>query len=286
MSAEPPAPGREFPAKRVHPEPAYGLVATDLDGTLLRTDGTVSPRTRAALAAVAERGATHVVVTGRSAPWAEQVLADLGYRGLAVCGQGSQLYDAGERRLLTSMTLDRQLARTALARIEAETGPLALAASQDGVDGAVLAGPGYRVREGLAYVRFTDRDELWVRPLNKMYLQHPALDDDALAKAARAAAGELVGVTVAGEGVVELLPQGLSKARGLSLAARRLGVTAERTIAFGDMPNDIPMFDWAAHGVAMGNAHPELLAVADELTASNDEDGIALVLERLLAERG
>lgn len=57
---------------------------------------------------------------------------------------------------------------------------------------------------------------------------------------------------------------------------------AAETIAFGDMPNDIPMFAWAAHGVAMGNAHGELRAVADEVTASNEEDGIAVVLERLL----
>jgi hydroxymethylpyrimidine pyrophosphatase-like HAD family hydrolase len=81
-----------------------------------------------------------------------------------------------------------------------------------------------------------------------------------------------------------MLPLGLSKAKGLALAARRLGATAADTIAFGDMPNDVPMFAWAAHGVAMADAHPELLAVADEVTASNDADGIAVVLERLLAE--
>ena len=51
------------------------------------------------------------------------------------------------------------------------------------------------------------------------------------------------------------------------------------------MPNDIPMFDWAAHGVAMANAHPELQAVADEVTLSNEEDGIAVVLERLFGSR-
>ncbi len=86
---------------------------------------------------------------------------------------------------------------------------------------------------------------------------------------------------MAGAGVVELLPLGLTKATGLSLAARRLGVKAADTIAFGDMPNDIPMFGWAAHGVAMANAHDDLKAVADEITASNEEDGIAVVLERL-----
>ena len=54
-------------------------------------------------------------------------------------------------------------------------------------------------------------------------------------------------------------------------------------IAFGDMPNDVSMLAWAGRGVAVGNAHPEVLAVADEVTATNDEDGVAQALERVLA---
>jgi hydroxymethylpyrimidine pyrophosphatase-like HAD family hydrolase len=192
------------------------------------------------------------------------------------------LYDAGAHRLLTSVTLDRQLAGLALAKIEAEVGPLALAASRDGLDGDVLIGPGYQVQGLLQAVPFTDAAELWAAPLTKVYIQHSRLTDDELASAARVAAGGLVSITMAGEGIVEILPLGLSKATGLSLAARRLGVKAADTIAFGDMPNDIPMFAWSAHGVAMANAHEELKAVADELTLSNEEDGIAVVLERLL----
>ncbi|MEU5339968.1 MULTISPECIES: HAD family hydrolase [unclassified Streptomyces] len=260
----------------------YKLVATDLDGTLLRSDDTVSERTREALAAATVAGAAHLVVTGRAVPWTRHILDELGYEGLAVCGQGAQLYDAGAHRLLTSVTLDRQVAGLALAKIEAEVGPLALAASRDGVDGDVLIGPGYRVLGQLEAVPFTDVSELWAAPLTKMYIQHPELTDDELAAAARVAAGGLVSVVMAGEGIVEILPLGLSKATGLSLAARRLGVKAADTIAFGDMPNDIPMFAWSAHGVAMANAHEELKAVADELTSSNEEDGIAVVLERLL----
>ncbi|MGP4000014.1 HAD family hydrolase [Streptomyces sp. 8N706] len=260
----------------------YRLIATDLDGTLLRADDTISHRSREALAAVTAAGAAHIIVTGRAVPWVRHILDDLGYRGLAVCGQGGQVYHAGEHRLLTSVTLDRQLAGLALAKIEAETGPLALAASRDGLEGEVLVGPGYRVQEGpLPVTSYEDPAELWSAPLNKLYLQHPDLDDDELARVALAVAGHLVGVTMAGEGIVELLPLGLTKATGLSLAARRLGMKAADTIAFGDMPNDIPMFGWAAHGVAMANAHDELKAVADEITASNDEDGIAVVLERL-----
>ncbi|MEU5087190.1 HAD-IIB family hydrolase [Streptomyces sp. NPDC021356] len=260
----------------------YRLVATDLDGTLLRSDDSVSPRTREALAAATAAGAAHIVVTGRAVPWTQHILDDLGYRGLAVCGQGAQVYDAGERRLLTSVTLDRQLAGVALAKIEAEVGPLYLAASRDGLDGEVLVGPGYALTGSLPATPLTDASDLWSAPLNKIYVQHPTLSDDELAEAAQRAAGGFVTVTMAGEGIVELLPLGLSKATGLSLAARRLGLKAADTLAFGDMPNDIPMFAWSAHGVAMANAHDDLKAVADEVTASHEEDGIAVVLERLL----
>ncbi|WP_405963854.1 Cof-type HAD-IIB family hydrolase [Streptomyces sp. NBC_00723] len=260
----------------------YRLVATDLDGTLLRSDDSISQRTRDALAAATAAGAAHIVVTGRGVPWTRHILDDLGYDGLAVCGQGAQVYDAGAHRLLTSVTLDRQLAGVALAKIEAEVGPLYLAASRDGLDGDVLVGPGYAVTGALPSTPFTDASDLWSAPLSKIYIQHPELSDDALAAAARRAAGGFVTVAMAGAGIVELLPLGLSKATGLSLAARRLGLKATDTIAFGDMPNDIPMFAWASHGVAMANAHEELKAVADEVTTSNDDDGIAVTLEAML----
>ncbi|GAA0679843.1 HAD family hydrolase [Kitasatospora atroaurantiaca] len=260
----------------------FRLVATDLDGTLLNSAETVSDRTRAALAATVAAGALHIIVTGRSATWARPVFDEIGYTGLAVCGQGAQVYDAGVHRLLTSVTLDRRLAALALGKIEAETGPLAVAANQDGLDGSVLAGPGYELQIGsdLPIVQ-VDSSELLTTPLSKLYIQHPRLTDDDLAHVARQVAGDLVGVTMAGPGIVELLPLGLSKATGLAVAAHRLGVKAAGTIAFGDMPNDVPMFAWAAHGVAMANAHEQLLAVAAEVTAGNDEDGVAVVLERL-----
>ncbi|WP_329315617.1 HAD family hydrolase [Streptomyces sp. NBC_01262] len=264
----------------------YGLIATDLDGTLLGSDHQVSPRNREALAAATAAGAAHIVVTGRPASRTLHVFEALGYEGLAVCGQGSEVYHAGERRLLTSVTLDRSSAQLALAKIEAETGPLRLGFVRDGLDGAYLAGPGFQLAwDKPIDGRMTSRDELWAEPLAKIFVQHgdPGVGEDELAAIARAAAGDLVGIVVSGIGIVELLPLGLTKATGLSLAARRLGFKAADTIAFGDMPNDIPMFGWAAYGVAMANAHDELKAVADEVTASNDEDGIAEVLERLLA---
>ncbi len=138
----------------------YRLIATDLDGTLLRSDESISSRTRDALAAA---GAAHIVVTGRGVPWTRHILDDLGYDGLAVCGQGAQVYDAGEHRLLTSVTLDRQLAGVALAKIEAEVGPLYLAASRDGLDGDVLVGDGYALTGSLPSTPLSDVSELWPR---------------------------------------------------------------------------------------------------------------------------
>ena len=111
--------------------------------------------------------------------------------------------------------------------------------------------------------------------------EDPDLTDDELVERARQICDGLVDVTHAGAGIVELLPPGLSKSIGLSLVARRLGVKAAETIAFGDMPNDVTMLRWAGHGVAMANAHASVKAVADEVTASNNEDGVAAVLERI-----
>lgn len=265
------------------PAPAYALIATDLDGTLLRGDDTVSDRTRKALVTAAAAGARHIVVTGRPAPRVKPLLDDLaGSPGLAVCAQGAQLYDGAHDRLLWSLTLDRELAEQALGKIEAEIGQVYAAVDQDGVEGLTLIEPEYLMpHPTLPAVRVRRRAELWARPISKVLLRHPSLSDDELAAVARAAVGPLATVTMSGPGTVELQPQGVTKATGLELAAERLGAGPADTVAFGDMPNDVPMFGWAARGVAMENAHPELKAVADEVTASNESDGVAVVLERL-----
>jgi hydroxymethylpyrimidine pyrophosphatase-like HAD family hydrolase len=93
--------------------------------------------------------------------------------------------------------------------------------------------------------------------------------------------GSLATVTMSGPGTAGAPPCGITKATGLALAAEHLGVGPADTVAFGDMPNDVPMFDWAGYGVAMANAHPELKAVADEVTPSTAAAGGAGGLARL-----
>ncbi len=266
--------------------PRFTVVATDLDGTLLRGDLTVSARTRAALARAQARGARHLVVTGRPAGGCRTLFESLGYQGLAVCGQGAQLYDVTTRQLLSTATLDRPAVRRLVDRIGEVAGPLEFGVVTAGLDGEFLVTRafGERVRHGWRLVR--DEAELWAGPIEKVLIRARELDDDRLAALATGICADQVSVTHSGEGMVELLPVGVSKARGLAAAARVLGFSPAATVAFGDMPNDLPMLAWAGHGVAMANAHPDLRRLADEIAPSNEEDGVAAVLERLFPPAG
>lgn len=98
---------------------------------------------------------------------------------------------------------------------------------------------------------------------------------------ARELAGTDASVTLPGPWTVEVSAAGVSKAAALAELCDELGIAAADVLALGDYPNDLPMLAWAGRGVAVANAHPEVLAAADEVTASNDEDGVALVLETL-----
>jgi hypothetical protein len=104
-------------------------------------------------------------------------------------------------------------------------------------------------------------------------------------EAARSAIEVLDGIAdvyFSGTDLLEIAPAGVSKASTLERVASQWDVHADHVVAIGDMPNDIPMIRWAGRGVAVANAHPTVRAVADEVTASNDDDGVAMVLERLL----
>ncbi|MGV2922439.1 MULTISPECIES: HAD family hydrolase [Streptomyces] len=264
-------------------DPPYRVVATDLDGTLLRSDLTVSERTRRALALVADAGAHHLVVTGRPATACKDFLAGLGYRGLAVCGQGAQLYDAATDRLLESASLDLDLARDVVERAEAVLGTLELGVVTAPPESRFKVTPrfGERVRHGWDVT--TDRSLLWASPIDKLVLHHPEVPEDDVAATVAELCGDAVSVVHSVKGMVEVLPPGVTKGAGVARAAALLGFTGADTIAFGDMPNDIPLLAWAGHGVAVANGHPELRRMADETAPGNDEDGVAAVLERLFA---
>ncbi|MFF4579763.1 HAD family hydrolase [Streptomyces sp. NPDC001389] len=266
------------------------LAATDLDGTLLRSDKSVAPRTREALRAARRVGMRHLIVTGRPASGCGRVFEALGYRGIAVCGQGAQLYDVTAHRMLSTVALDRDLARTLVARLHEELaergvpGELSLAVNTP--EGEFVRTPGFPVHDTLSPVRTCRHRDLWRRPVDRVFLRHPVLPDDDLAALTARVCGPLAAVTHSDRGLVEILPAGTDKGTGLALAAERYSVDLSDVVAFGDMPNDIPLLSRAGHGVAMGNCHPDLKAVADEVAPDHDDDGVARVLERLAGASG
>jgi len=255
------------------------LVASDLDGTLVRSDLSVSDRTREVLARVEEAGALFVMVTGRPPRWMAQVARDTGHRGLAVCANGALVYDLHTERVVQDFRIDGETALHLVDALRAQVPGIAFAVEK-GVDGFG--------REP-AYVPRWDNGEVLVAPVEE--LVEPGVvkllarvegtpSDDLLARARDVLGGLAECTHSSGDGLVEISAAGVSKASGLAVLAREWGVDVRDVIAFGDMPNDLPMLAWAGRSVGMGNAHPDVLAAVDEVTGTNDDDGVAEVLER------
>jgi Cof subfamily protein (haloacid dehalogenase superfamily) len=263
------------------------LVATDVDGTLLDPADRVTPRAAAVIGRLVAAGVGFVLVTGRPPRWVPPVVAELDVARLAVCANGAVLYDAVDDRVLWSRTLSPSaLAELAAAAAEVLPG-CGLAVERVGkgaYDGDVaqfVAEPAYVHAWPNPDHAAAERPELLGAPAVKMLARDPQLSSDAMVAALTPAVGHLADLTFSHpRGLVEMSPPGVTKATGLAEVARRLGVEAADVVAFGDMPNDLEMLRWAGHGVAMGNAHPALLDVADEVTATNADDGLAVVLER------
>jgi HAD superfamily hydrolase (TIGR01484 family) len=261
------------------------LVATDLDGTLVRSDGSVSARTRAALQRVEDAGAVLALVTGRPPRWMHPVVEATGHRGVAVCANGALVYDLHTERVVRSHLLDRAAAAEVVAALRRDLPGIAFAVEKGPVDG-VPSGfgrePAYRPRWDNGEVEVAEIDQLVATGVVKLLARHEDLGSDELLAAARSSLGALAEAThSSGDGLLEISASGISKASGLASLAEEHGIPAADVVAFGDMPNDLPMLAWAGHAVAVANAHPEVKAAADEVTASNDDDGVALVLDRL-----
>jgi hydroxymethylpyrimidine pyrophosphatase-like HAD family hydrolase len=137
--------------------------------------------------------------------------------------------------------------------------------------------------KGKITMRIDDALSFCNQPLTKLIALHSTCAVDELHRYVVPLLGEEVIVTHSGAAFLEISAAGVTKARTLAALCEERGITSDEVMAFGDMPNDLSMLRWARHGVAVANAHPLVLAGADEITLSNVEDGVALVLERLLA---
>jgi len=262
---------------RVRPK----VIATDLDGTLLRSDGSVSERTRAAVDAAESAGIGLVIVTGRPPRWIPPVIEELGDRGLVVCANGAVVYDPARHQVVERNDLEGPAALEVMRRLRVEV-PAFSFGVEHGVDFGIE--PGYLPLWDLPDdVVVAPIEELCAEPVSKVLVRHPSPAPEGLANRVRVIVDGMAGVTHSSdETFLELSRPGVHKAATLERLVAESGFAAADVIAFGDMPNDLEMLTWAGHGVATANAHPMVLAIADEVTASNDDDGVAVVIERLL----
>jgi Cof subfamily protein (haloacid dehalogenase superfamily) len=268
------------------------LVASDLDGTLLRSDGEVSDRNRAAIDACWAAGIPFAGVTGRGPRLLDNVREVLGGRGMAVLAQGGYVVDLGTDEVLRTVGMSREVATDVIAAIKDVAGEL-IVAVEDAAEQAEALRP-LRVQHGFDWpypepAHLLPRHEvLPVGAVLKVFLRSPLLDEDELVARARTVVDPAVAeLTHAGLGFIEVLPPGVTKASGLAVALDRLGLPASGVLYFGDMPNDLPAIEavGAAGGrtVAMANAHPLVRAAAGDRTSGSDADGVGRYVEAVLA---
>ncbi|GAA0611578.1 Cof-type HAD-IIB family hydrolase [Kutzneria viridogrisea] len=263
------------------------LVASDVDGTLLTPDERISPRTAEVIGRVLASGTPFVLVTGRPPRWVPRVAVEAGVSGYAVCANGAALYDIAADRVFRVHGLDPvQLSDLATALATAVPGSLLATervaeTAMGEAERQFLAEPEYQHPWPNPDSAAASRGEVLGKTAIKLLARHPGMTSQEMATAATALLGDQFAVTYSSNnGLIEIAAAGVTKATGLAEVAELLGVERGDVIAFGDMPNDVSMLSWAGHGVAMSNAHPQAKSAADEITGSNSEDGLALVLER------
>ena len=268
------------------PAHAPRLVASDIDGTLIRSDGTLSPRTSDVLDRLYHLGVPTVLVTGRPVRWLRQLYDQMAEPLPAVCANGAVVYDPDTDQVLRAAPLDVDLLLDVTKRLREAVPDIALAVEVD--DGRSFwyeeAWPVTWHGEHQSVRVLASPEDLVSAPAVKLLARSASAEPDAFFELVTRTLGGVAETThSSSSALVEISATGVTKAAGLAWLCEREGIAADDVLAFGDMPNDIPLLSWAGHSVAMGNAHPAVVEVADEVTATNDEDGVAVVLERLFA---
>lgn len=266
----------------------FRLAAIDLDGTLLRSDATLSERSRLALADARGAGIQILLVTARSPRSVRDIARDAGLDGLAICANGATLYHLDEEAIVRHAPLETAVIHRVVRELRDRVPGIAFGwelelrfGSEEGYEAGrdterwPRPADAYPICDALA----------WDEPMTKLLARLPDADLEEILVVAREICATDAEVTLAGDSFVEVMAAGVAKEAALAEVADELNVARRAVVAFGDQLTDAGMLRWAGHGVAVANAHPSALDAADEVTASNDEDGVASVLERLAGVR-
>ncbi|OAN33046.1 Cof-type HAD-IIB family hydrolase [Microbacterium sp. H83] len=267
---------------------ALRLIATDLDGTLLTSAVEVSPRTRAALDAARARGIHVVPVTARQPIGLRAIAGGAGFDDWALYSNGAYATHLTDGRMLFAEELPSATIRTLAEALRASIPGLLFASVRDGGEGFV-AQHGYAEIADLSDHKRDPKtmggvplDQVLAAPSLKFVIRHPELAPAALFDALRDLGLTGFEATLSGAPFVEVMAEGVTKATGLARLCAHVGIDRADVVAFGDALNDVEMLRWAGHGVAMADAAPVVQEAADETTTSNDDDGVARVIERML----
>lgn len=271
----------------------YRLLALDMDGTLLDSNKQVLPRTRDAVNALASRGVAVAYSTGRNPTELSDYREELPGIRYGSCVSGGLVYDFSRERAIFARSFRTDLALEVLA-LGAEEGAMASLLCTD----AGVARPDdirhmedfhmgvYQAMYERLYTRSDDLAE-YVRShpdkVCKINLYHRDAASRRKTRKRLEGAGLPVQLADAEATSLEVSPAGVSKAEGLQKLCGHLGISLEETVAVGDAPNDTQALRVAGLAVAMGNATPDIKALADVVVADNDHDGVAEVVERFFS---
>lgn len=261
------------------------LLACDVDGTLLDSSGTLRSRTVDALDAAVGAGATVTLATGRDWNAVRDIVAAIPAARYSLCVNGSEVLEA-DGSLLHGVELDAAVAAAAVAALRTAIPGLSFGL---GIDGDLVGEPGIAAAmpPGLADIAVVDDILAALGPqLRDVVIYHPDHHHELEpleAEIRRHVDGMALDVARTGLPMIELVSPGSGKDAGLAWLASHLGVARADVVAFGDGMNDLAMLGWAGTGVAMGQAAAVVRAAADEVTAGNDDDGVAEWIESRLA---
>ena len=268
------------------------LVATDLDGTLLREDGSVSAYTVETFARARAAGLPVVFVTGRPPRWLPMVADVTGHSGAAICANGAVVIDLRSGALLDAHPISPEVLDEVVRTLRAELPAIGFAAewvTDSGESGTEFGHehafvPRYPV--GSPDTGADVRDLTSGRRVVKLLARvlGTGHDADSFLDHALEHVDHLVTVTHsnADDVLLEMSAAGVTKGTTLAAYADGLGITAAAAAAAGDMPNDVPMLTWAGVGLAVEGAHPAVLEAADAVLPGPDADGVARFVAAVL----
>jgi len=259
-------------------------IASDLDRTLIGEDYELHERTAAAIAAARAAGIHFVVVTGRMFRSVRPYLELAGIDDLAVCYQGAIVADPVSGRFLRHVAIPLELARETIAAVEQEGFQLNCYVD-DNLYVAKMTPEAHAYAEHQRIPIDTVgnlREWLTSPPTKLVVIGEPKALDGLAGRLREQFSGRLY-ISKSLPFFLELASPEVSKGSGLGFAAEQLGFSSAETVAFGDGENDIELLDWAGYSVAVANAQAEVLVRADFVCPPVQEEGVAQVIEALLA---